>query len=500
MEHAGQPRELAETVSATSGSPAYFFKMNKYQAILTWGNPVTTLRKDDSIAITTMDHSITYKHFNSRIKYLAQQLTNCNLNNKHRVLIVGDNTKIIESICWTWAAMYLGASPGNASISESDEDIKLKAGAGNCDAIIYVDGTIDLKIGFDFNKTSKVHSSERYILYSSGTTKKKHEKYGAEPQFFRYYKGWKGGIAHIDQLNLAARFLGEVPINEIACHGWEVAYAPHNVIQCLLTGGTYHWVDSPNLMPRAQATYKTNLMSNYPLSYDPICEAWQNCSGVPPIEFVEVAGGICTSELIRKIRETIKPRVISNSYISSASGTILNRTIDATDDPEECVWMENPHLDPTLRLRMDDSNVLWFKRHDSKWITDGDVFEQVGKYYRVIGKSSEEYIQTEFAKISTWEIEQFANQLTRTVWGCGEHTYCFAINGLPGGVKHGLVYSGPLDIKLMKERMDQLEEYKRPYLIYRVKSEFWSLNIKVSRDYMEERLYKNSEYIEDLSL
>jgi len=484
--------------------------MNNKKADLNWyAGPEKTLINDDTDAITAMYgidsiSSITYKHFNSRIRDLARLMYAAGIRDKHRVLIVGDNDDIIEAIAWTWAAIQLGASPGNASTVESDEDIQLKAGGGNCDAIVYAQRTewndvssenINTVIGFDEEKGGKSCPEEKYILYSSGTTKKAENKFGVEPQFFTFPEKWTGGIAHTDQLRLAERFLGDVPINEIACHGWEVAYAPHNVVQCLLTGGTFHWVASPELMPQAQKFWNTNLMSNYPLSYDPVCEAFGNMIDYGPIEFVEVAGGICTPELIRKLRETINPRIISNSYISSKSGTILSRTIDYNDDPEECMWMENPHLDHTLRLRLDDSNVLWYKRNDCEWLTDGDVFERKGKQYRVVGKATEEYIQTRFAKINTWEIEQFANQLTRTVWGCGEHTYCFALTGYDGAVRHALVYSGPLDIEAMKERMDKMEPFKRPVSIFRVEPEFWSLNIKISRDYMQERLEKNSEYI-----
>jgi len=220
--------------------------VNRYQADLGWyTSPAKTLRYDDHIAIQTMASSITYKQFNNRIRYLAERLSKDKLNNNHRVLIVGDELDIIESIVWTWAAIYLNVSPGNASTVESDQDILLKAGAGNCDAIIYVEsGNISTKIGFEQNKGGKVHPEERYILYSSGTNKKSDGKYGVEPQFFTYPEGWKGGLAHIDQIKLAYKFLGEVPINQIACHGWEVAYAPHNVVDCILTGGTYHWVES----------------------------------------------------------------------------------------------------------------------------------------------------------------------------------------------------------------------------------------------------------------
>jgi len=459
--------------------------MNQHQANLNHINPVKTLRNDTSLAITAMDNSITYKELNMRLATIASHLESKGITDQHRVMIVGDSDNMIESICWTWGAMYLGASPGNSSIAQTEEAIQLKTTAGNCTAIVYLDGRVELVKDPDI--ITKHSPEEKYILYSSGTTKKKEGIYGVEPQFFTYHDTWEKGIAHIDQLLLAYKFLGEVPINELSCHPWEVAYAPHNVVQCLLSGGTYHYVDSPDKMIEAQAKYKTNLHSNYPLSYDPILLGQFD----PPIEVVDVAGGICTPELIRRIRKTINPRIITNSFISSASGTILNRVIPFDDDPELCVWMEDPHINPTLKMRLDPNGMLWFKRNDAEWITDKDLFEKDGKYYRVIGKANDEFIQTNKGEISTWEVENFANQLTRTVWGCGEHTYAFAMND--GGL--GLVYSGPLDIQLLKDRMDQMDECTRPDVIIQVKPEFWSLNIKVSRDFMADRLEKNVEYI-----
>ena len=69
------------------------------------------------------------------------------------------------------------------------------------------------------------------------------------------------------------------------------------------------------------------------------------------------------------------------------------------------------------------------------------------------------------------------------------------MNGLDGFDHHGLIYSGPLDINLLKKRMDKLIKYKRPDRIYQVKEEFWALNIKISRDHMSERIGNNREYI-----
>ena len=460
---------------------------NPYQADLTNPNPVRSLRNDTGIAITAMEKSITYQLFNKHLQDISFDLQRNGITDQHRVMVVGDNADMISTIIAQWGVMYLGASAGNSSLDQSQQTIMDRAKAGNCDAVLYAN-TRQIELLSDLSKTTKSHQTERFLLYSSGTTKKADGVYGVEPQFFTYHPDWQGGIAHIDQILLAYKFLGEVPINELSCHKWEVAYAPHNVVQCLLTGGTYHYVDSEEHMIAAQTKYQTNLMSNYPLGYDPICAQGQFDS----IEVVDVAGGICTPALIERIRKAINPRVITNSFISSASGTILNRIIAAGDDPEQCVWMEDPHINPTLRLRMDDSNVLWFKRNNSKWITDGDVFEQVGKYYRVVGKANEEYIDTDRGRINTWEIEQFANQLTRTVWGCGEHTYCFALLG-----RHALVYSGPLNIQLMKDRMDLMEPDLRPIKVIQVDPDFWSLNIKVSRGYMAERLTLNAEYIQN---
>lgn len=464
--------------------------MNKYQADLSCHNPVMTLRNDAAAAIVTEDDETSYNLFNKWIRDLASDLHARGVREEHRVLVVGNDMDISSSIAWTWAVMYLGASAANADDSVSQENIQLKANAGNVNFIVWC---VDQIIECVNEHPSKVHPEERFILYSSGTTKKKDNIYGVEPQFFTYHDNWEGGIAHIDCLKLAYKYLGEVPIRQIACHPWEVAYAPHNVVNTLLTGGTYYWVEDESDMVDVQWEYKTNLMSNYPLSYDPICSVWHQ--DTPAIEYVEVAGGICTPQLIERLRKTLKPRIISNSFISSKSGTILNRTIDASDDPEQCAWMKHPDLDDNLKLRLDDSNALWYKRN-GPWMTDGDIFEQEGDYYRVVGKASEEFIQTEYGKINTWEIEQHANQLTRMVWGCGEHTYCFAMPHMACGVRHGLVYSGPLRIERMVERMNELPDYKRPHTIYQVKPEFWSLNIKVSRDRMSDRLYENQEYIE----
>jgi hypothetical protein len=478
--------------------------MNKYQANL--DNAAQTLRDDSFPAVTTSEDTVSYKELNERIRDHASTLSEAGIRSWHRVLIVGNDMDIVSSIAWTWAVMYIGASAANADDSISWEHIELKAEAGNVDFIVDVlENEItqhkDDLVSFIEDGTgygSKSHPEEKFILYSSGTTKKPDNIYGVEPQFFTYHKNWQGGIAHIDCLKLAYRFIGDVPIRQLACHPWEVAYAPHNVVNCLLSGGTYYWVEDPTDIPIAQKEYKTNMMSNYPLSFDPILTAWELDKDAPPIDFVETAGGICTPQLVERIRRLMKPRVISNSFISSKSGTILNRTMEENDPAENCIWMENPHLDPDLRLRLDDSNVLWYKR-DGEWMTDEDVFERDGKYLRVVGKASEEYFQTEFGKVNAWEIEQFANQLTRMHWGCGEHTYCFPLVHMAGEARPGLVYSGPLAIERMVERMNELPDYKRPHTIYQVKPEFWALNIKVSRDFMSERLYKNQDYIENVA-
>ena len=475
--------------------------MNQYQADLYSENPVATLRNDNCAAITTRTNSISYIEFNTLIRKVASTLALRGVTNKDRVIIVGDSKDFIASIVWTYAAMYLGASPGNASDIESIEDIQGKAKAAHARYIVWTDGRtmcLELDNSAKARRDHRVHSFERYVLFSSGTTKKPEGKFGCEPQFFTYHTRWAGGIAHQDQINLAYRFLGEVPINQIACHGWEVAYAPHNVVQCLLTGGTYHHVDTPEDMWLEQKRKNTNLISNYPLSYDPIVDAWwQNKDqGIAPIEVVDVAGGICTPELIVRIRETISPRVITNSFISSKSGTILHRVIDEDDDPELCVWMENPHANTRVELHLDSEGVLYYRRMINgwgPWITDGDKFEQDGKYYRCVGKKDDEFLSS---GISTWEVENWANQLTRTHWGCGEHTYCFPMEGLDGYDGHGLVYSGPLDILQLHNHMGQMSTEKQPDRIYQVDPSFWALDIKISRDWMSSRLNIHRNLIE----
>ena len=471
---------------------------NQFQADLDWhAGPVKTLRMDDEIAITadlgTYHQEITYREFNHLIRDCAALLTKNHLNHNHRIMVVGDNTDFIASVVWTWAVMYIGATAANSSKAETPEQIHAKAKAANCTAIVDINGRLEFLQ--DVDTVTKGHPKEKYLLYSSGTTKKPEGVYTVTPQFFTFPDDWNGGIAHIETLGLAYRFLGCRPFSQLACHGWEVAYAPHNVTQSLLAGGTYHWVKTPEQMPEAHERYNVDMISNYPLSFDPIINAWNEVQPKKPVYFVEVAGGIVTPQLIERLRDSLRPRIISNSYISSASGTILSRTIDHNDNPEDCVWLEPPYLDPTLKLRQDNNGVLWFKRKDGKYITDYDVFERKGKYYKLIGKAAEEFIEVAWGKVSTWKVEQFANQLTRTVWGCGEHTYAFSCNGIDGFTGVGLVYSGPLEIEKMRDHLSTADMTLRPEVVYHVKPEFWALNIKVSRDHMSQRLLDNHEYI-----
>ena len=465
--------------------------MNKFQADLTYENAMSTLRDDDGIAITALNDSITYKEFNIRRKKAAEVLSSHGLTDKHRVLVVGSDDDMISTIVWSWGAMTIGVSSSNASIRQSEEEIELKASSANADAILHLDGTITFRS--DLTKTTKINPEERFLAFTSQTTKKPKGKYTIEPQFFVYPSNWKTGFGQVCQIALAYRLLGkETPLNQLACHTWEIAYGPHNVANCILTGGTYHWVRCEDDMPEAQAKYKTNFMSNYPLAYERICNAGE-CN--PSIEAVEISGGLCTPELVERIRKSLKPKVICNTFGSSGSGVVLVRSIMPEDDPDICEWLHSANLDPRLKIKLDEIGRLWFSRNDSEWETDHDLFEQKGNYYHVTGRANDEFLLFGGGKISTWEIEGYANELAKPIFGCGEHMYCFKLNGLDGFDRHGLIYSGPLDIHHLKKRMDKLIRYKRPQKIYQVKEEFWTLNIKISRDYMSERIANNREYV-----
>ena len=465
--------------------------MNEFQVDLTHPNPVHTLRNDDSIAITAIDDSITYREFNIRIREVAEILSSHGLTDKHRILVVGDSEDMISTIVWTYGAIYLGVSPSNASTDQSDAEIELKADSGNVDAILNIDGRI--KFRSDLTKTTKIQPEERSLMYTSGTTKKPKGKYTAEPQFFTYHSTWRKGLASTDQLRISYRLLGEeVPIRQLSAHPWDVGYGAYNVVNSLFTGGIYHWVQDEYDIPEAQSKYKTNFMSNYPLAYDRICDA-----GVcdPSIDVVELSGGACEPDAVERIRKALNPKVICNSFSSSGSGILLIRPVYPEDDPSICEWVHSTDLDPTLKIKLDEIGRLWYSRSDSPWETDNDLFERKGDYYRVTGRANDEFLLFGGGKISTWEIEGYANELAKPIFGCGEHMYCFKLNGLDGFDHHGLIYSGPLDINLLKKRMDKLIKYKRPDRIYQVKEEFWALNIKISRDHMSERIGNNREYI-----
>ena len=124
-----------------------------------------------------------------------------------------------------------------------------------------------------------------------------------------------------------------------------------------------------------------------------------------------------------------------------------------------------------------------------------DVFELVDGSYKFKTRTHDEHLNFKGGKISTWEIEGYANDLLKTVKGCGDHTYVFPMKGLDGHHRHGLIYSGSVPVNDVKERLSGLISYKRPNAIYRVSDDFWATDIKVSRGRMAKKIDQQRKYI-----
>lgn len=444
------------------------------------------LKQNNDLAITAKDNKITYRDFYTKIKKYGEQLKDQGITPKDRVLIVGDPNQMIETIAWAYATSFIGASPANASIKQSQEEINLKSKSANVKAHVWCDGTI--KIVSD--KSSKQHPAENFVYFSSNTTIKNENLYTTEPGFFYYPKDWKTGFASEDTLKLFQSKLGKVPLSQLSAMGWEIAYAPHNVSVMLMSGGTYHYVGHESEFAVAQKKYKTNCISTYPISIERMCQNKIE----PPIDFVEVSGGPFAPTLVNKIREQINPKYISNSFGTVAGGLLLTKIIEPNDVAETIQYM-NTYEETGLQTKLDANGVLFFSRNNSTWIDDGDVFELVDGSYKFKTRTHDEHLNFKGGKISTWEIEGYANDLLKTVKGCGDHTYVFPMKGLDGHHRHGLIYSGSVPVNDVKERLSGLISYKRPNAIYRVSDDFWATDIKVSRGRMAEKIDQQRKYI-----
>lgn len=440
------------------------------------------LKINDDIAITALDETITYREFNIKITLYAEKLKQCGITNQDRILVIGHPDAMIETIAWSYAATFMGASPANASVNQSAEEIDLKSKSASVKAHVWYDGTIEIVS----DKSGKAHPQEAFVYFSSNTTVKKDNLYSTEPAFFSYPSDWTSGFANEDTISLMHAYLGRVPLRQLCCMGWEIAYAPHNVATCLLTGGSFHWVKSERDMPAAQLKWKTNCISTYPISMERMCDVGQF---EEPITFVEISGGACTPSLVKKIRSSINPQWIGNSFGTVAGGLLLSQVIDKGDNPNLIEWMK-PWTKSELKVRLDATGLLLFSRRGSEWLDDGDIFELSNEQYRFKTRAHDEHLNFKGGKISTWEIEGYANDLLKTIKGCGDHTYVFPMNGLADCDRHGLIFSGSIEAVRVKEHLSSLISWKQPQRIYRVSDQFWKSEIKVSRSRMSDRLQR----------
>jgi acyl-CoA synthetase (AMP-forming)/AMP-acid ligase II len=460
--------------------------MQNYYADLSAPNPVKTLRDDDAIAISANGIEITYREFNKRIKYIALELASSGITDMHRVLVVGDPADMITTCVLTWGIMYLGASSTNASCIQSIKEIELRTKSANVDAVLWTDGTLDIKS--DLSTVTKSHPLERFLYFTSGTTMKDGNLYTVEPGYFTYPADVERGFAIQDEITLANEVLGDyTQLKMVITQSWEIAYTPHNVCKSLLTGGSFHWVSTDKEVPLAHAKYKSNMMSTYPIQVSRLCEFEYET----PIPFIEISGGAVTDELVSKVKSSMKSHTVSNSFGACGSGLVFVNLI--TDKSTDCEWFEQPSFSK-LTIKLDENNQLWTCR-SNEWRTDNDLFEEKDGKYRYMGRSNDEILIVGGGKVSTWEIEDYVHAIVTPAHNNAGNVYVFPMNGLDGFSRHGLIYSGSLSIEKVQETLSDITQYKQPQKIYQVTDDFWGLYLKISRSRMSERITEHREYV-----
>ena len=453
--------------------------MKEYYADLADPNPVKTLRNDDVIAISANGIEITYKEFNKRIKNIAIELASSGITDMHRVLVVGHPKDMITTCVLTWGVMYLGASSTNASHTQSIKEIELRVKSARVDAVLWNDGTLDIKS--DLSRVKKSHPLERFLYFTSGTTRKDGNLYTVEPGYFAYPAGVERGFAIQDEIMLANEVLGDyTQLKMVITQPWEIAYTPHNLCKSLLTGGSFHWVSTDKEVPLTHVKYKSNMMSTYPVELERLSKLEYET----PIPFIEISGGAVTNELVSKVKSSMKSHTVSNSFGACGSGLVFVNLI--TDESTDCEWFEPPSFSK-LTIKLDENNQLWMRR-GNKWRTDNDIFEEKDGKYRYMGRSNDEILIVGGGKISTWEVEDYVHAIVTPEHNNAGNVYVFPMNGLDGFSHHGLVYSGSLEIEKVQEALSDITKYKQPQKIFQVTNDFWGLYLKIARGHMSVRL------------
>jgi len=461
--------------------------MKEYYADLYANNPTHTLRNDDAIALSANGNEITYAEFNKRMKEVASNLADAGITDKHRVLVIAEESDMISSVVLAWAAMYLDASPANTTSLQSNREIDIKRRSANCSAVLWVDGTID--ICADLKNITKSHTGEKSVYFSSGTTRTDGDLYSMVPGRYTYQTDYERGAAIIDEIILANNMLGDeyTQLVTVCSSSWDVAWTPQIVTKCLLTGGSFHWVQTDKEVPAAHAKYKANMMSVYPSQAHRLCEFEYDS----PIDYIDISGGVVSSDLVESIQRTMKPHTICDWFGTVGTGVMLCNVIK--EGATRGDWF-TPFTDTNLKMRLTDSGVIWSCR-GTEWHSDNDVFEEKDGKYRYTGRTSEEFISFGGGKIYPWEVETYIRELSIAEATTTDQVYVFPMNGLNDYDRHGLVYSGDLSIDMVGDMVTQLTKYKRPEQIFQVSHEFWGLYLKVGRNSMASRLKAHPDHI-----
>jgi len=445
------------------------------------------LSTTDDIAFSANGKEITYSELHSILPEYCLKLAETGITSEDRVLILGHSDYMFDTFMWFVAALYLGASPINASDHQSQMEIDLRIKSSKVKATVDYNGNIKIVN----NKSFKQHPQETFFLFTSNTTIKQDGLLSTEPFFINLPNDYTQGFPHSDTFDIFFSKLGKVKISQLCCLTWEIAYTPHNFAACLYTGGGFHWVKTEKELFAAQEKYKTNSISTYPISAERICAAGKFTTNIPLVEF---SGGSVSPELVEKTRDCFNPDYIVNSFGSSRSGICLYKILSRDDDAKTVADFVHMDLSKS-KLKVDNDGLLWIQRKNGPWVTDGDLFTVKDGIYKFVGRIHDEHFNFGGGKVSTFEIEGYVNAFLKPIKGCGDHCYIFPMNGLEGRSRHGLIYSGEYSATKLKIKLDELISYKRPQAIYRVEDRFWTQDIKVSRSRISDKIKNNKDCI-----
>ena len=410
-------------------------------------------------ALSTSEQALTWPEFDKEVEKRIEILKKHGLGS-HVIMVLADSSKDVFDLLWVYA-IYLngGVCCPMASYMSEMELNQIKEGI-KCNAVIHKDKIEildpkeqDTKGAFYYSRTggSTVKNMfEFYYAWLTNRERKKHNGIGcvAENAIQMWKKGFK---------------LMSPPV--LAMPGsFEATYVVYNLELVLAMGGQFHYVDYEDDFVSDVKKYGINLVSSYPNAIKKLCDKVK--PGEVEIPYWELSGGATPIELLQEIRDKFNPKIIMNA-IGSQESDYTGYSVIGPDDPlENFYWMENkPELNIDVKF---ENDLLWYRYDDHDWMTDNDKVETDGNgRFKYVGRGNDDYITTQIGvKVYTTVTRAKAHQVEGV-----DDAYSFI--DLDG--KHKMIYAGTADINDVVNSLKELQSYKRPITLYKVKKDFLSL-------------------------